>query len=154
MFFLDVNVIAVLLSVILTSNSYFLHPRPSEIRCKFNPQRSSSVRSPSCFRKTTTKKGSNRANLETSSNELKSSCKIAVLVDGDNAESSLVGEYVAEAGRYGKVTVKRIYADWTSPQMKSWKDSLNSYVVRPMQKFAYTQGKSSTDTALIIDAMV
>ena len=79
--------------------------------------------------------------------------KIAILIDGDNAESHLVAEFIAEAGRYGKVTVKRIYADWTSPSMKGWKEQLNSYAVRPMQKFAYTRGKSSTDTALIIDAM-
>eukprot|EP00607_Mallomonas_marina_P003528 CAMPEP_0182437916 /NCGR_PEP_ID=MMETSP1167-20130531/85370_1 /TAXON_ID=2988 /ORGANISM="Mallomonas Sp, Strain CCMP3275" /LENGTH=252 /DNA_ID=CAMNT_0024631007 /DNA_START=1048 /DNA_END=1806 /DNA_ORIENTATION=- len=80
-------------------------------------------------------------------------CKIAVLIDGDNAESGLIPEYVAEAGRFGKVTVKRIYADWTEPQMKSWKSHLNSYAIRPIQKFAYTKAKSSTDTALIIDAM-
>ena len=83
----------------------------------------------------------------------RSTGKIAVLIDGDNAESKLLGEYVAEAGRFGKVTVKRIYADWTQPQMKTWKDQLNDNAVRPIQKFAYTQGKSSTDTALIIDAM-
>ena len=80
-------------------------------------------------------------------------CKLAVLIDGDNAEASLLGEFIAEAGQYGKVTVKRIYADWTSPQMKSWKDPVNRHAIKPMQKFAYTSGKNSTDTALIIDAM-
>lgn len=64
--------------------------------------------------------------------------KIAVLIDGDNAESSLIAEFLAESGRFGRVTVKRIYADWTSSQMKSWKDKLNSHAVRPIQKFAYT----------------
>ena len=79
--------------------------------------------------------------------------KIAVLVDGDNAESSLIEQYLAEAGRFGRVTVKRIYADWTDNNMKSWKEQLNKFAIRPMQKFAYTSGKNSTDTALIIDAM-
>jgi hypothetical protein len=79
--------------------------------------------------------------------------KIAVLVDGDNAEASLIEDVVAEAGRFGRVTVKRIYADWTSPQMKGWKEKLNAHAIRPIQKFAYTKAKNSTDTALIIDAM-
>jgi len=79
--------------------------------------------------------------------------KIAVLIDGDNAESALVEQILGEAGRYGKVTVKRIYADWTDIRMKSWKDKINAYAIRPIQKFAYTTGKNSTDSALIIDAM-
>lgn len=79
--------------------------------------------------------------------------KIAILIDGDNAESGLIEQYVSEAGRFGRVTVKRIYADWTDNRMKSWKDQLNKFAVRPIQKFAYTTSKNSTDTALIIDAM-
>jgi len=142
--------LSLIVALVWTSHSFSLQGRPSETH-KFHPQRKSFVVESACrFRRTTRVQESDRTNT----NELKSAHKIAVLIDGDNAESILVGEYVAEAGRFGKVTVKRIYADWTSPQMKSWKDSLNSYAVRPMQKFAYTQGKSSTDTALIIDAMV
>ncbi len=79
--------------------------------------------------------------------------KIAILIDGDNAESALIEQYISEAGRFGKVTVKRIYADWTDNRMKGWKEQLNKFAVRPMQKFAYTTAKNSTDTALIIDAM-
>ena len=82
-----------------------------------------------------------------------SESKIAVLIDGDNADPALVADVLAEAGRYGKVTVKRIYADWTLPAMRAWKERLNSHAVRPIQKFAYTRAKNSTDTALIIDAM-
>lgn len=82
-----------------------------------------------------------------------SESKIAVLIDGDNADPALVADVLAEAGRYGKVTVKRIYADWTLPSMRAWKEKLNSHAVRPIQKFAYTKAKNSTDTALIIDAM-
>ncbi len=79
--------------------------------------------------------------------------KIAILIDGDNAESKLIEQYISEAGRFGRVTVKRIYADWTDNRMKSWKEQLNKFAVRPIQKFAYTTAKNSTDTALIIDAM-
>lgn len=79
--------------------------------------------------------------------------KIAILIDGDNAESSLVEQFISEAGRFGRVTVKRIYGDWTDSHMKNWKEQLNKYAIRPIQKFAYTKAKNSTDTALIIDAM-
>ena len=79
--------------------------------------------------------------------------KIAVLIDGDNAEAALIDQILNEASKFGRVTVKRIYADFTTHQMNAWKDRLNSYAIRPVQKFAYTKGKNSTDRALIIDAM-
>jgi uncharacterized LabA/DUF88 family protein len=79
--------------------------------------------------------------------------KIAVLIDGDNAEAKLIDLILNEAAKFGRVTIKRIYADFTSQQMNVWKNQLNVYAIRPIQKFAYTQGKNSTDSALIIDAM-
>lgn len=79
--------------------------------------------------------------------------KIAVLIDGDNAEAGLIDEVLNEAAKFGRVTVKRIYADFTTHQMNGWKEQLNNYAIRPVQKFAYTRGKNSTDSALIIDAM-
>jgi uncharacterized LabA/DUF88 family protein len=79
--------------------------------------------------------------------------KIAILIDGDNAESNLIEQFLSEAGRFGRVTVKRIYGDWTDIHMKNWKEQLNKFAVKPIQKFAYTKAKNSTDTALIIDAM-
>lgn len=79
--------------------------------------------------------------------------KIAVLIDGDNAEANLIDQILNEAAKFGKVTIKRIYADFTTQQMNAWKDKLNSHAIRPIQKFAYTKGKNSTDSALIIDAM-
>jgi uncharacterized LabA/DUF88 family protein len=79
--------------------------------------------------------------------------RIAMLIDGENAQSSLIDKMVVETGKYGLVTVRRIYGDWTTPQMKSWKEILNSHAIQPIQQFHYTIGKSSTDSALIIDAM-
>lgn len=79
--------------------------------------------------------------------------KIAVLIDGDNADAGLIEYVLNEAAKFGRVTIKRIYADFTTQQMNGWKDQLNSYAIRPIQKFAYTKGKNSTDSALIIDAM-
>lgn len=79
--------------------------------------------------------------------------KIALLIDGDNAQARLLPQIVMEAARYGKVTVRRIYGDWTTPNMKQWKEVLNFYAFQPIQQFRYTVGKNSTDSAMIIDAM-
>jgi len=79
--------------------------------------------------------------------------KIALLVDGDNAQPKLLSLILEEASKYGKVTVRRVYGDWTTPQMNTWKSLLNEMAFNPIQKFSYTTGKNSTDSALIIDAM-
>lgn len=84
-------------------------------------------------------------------NELK--FNIAVLIDGDNAQAKLIKEIIEEVSKYGKASIRRIYGDWTTPQMNSWKDIINQYSISPIQKFSYTSGKNSTDSALIIDAM-
>ena len=76
-----------------------------------------------------------------------------MLVDGDNAQPSLIENILAEIAKYGTVTTRRIYGDWTEPQMRGWKDSLHSYAIQPIQQFRYTVGKNATDSALIIDAM-
>jgi uncharacterized LabA/DUF88 family protein len=78
---------------------------------------------------------------------------IAVLIDGDNAQPKLLKEILEEVAKYGKATIRRIYGDWTSNQMKGWKDIINLYSFNPIQKFSYTKGKNSTDSSLIIDAM-
>lgn len=79
--------------------------------------------------------------------------KIALLVDGDNAQPKLLRLSLEEASKYGKVTIRRIYGDWTTPKMNGWKNLLNELAFSPIQKFSYTTGKNSTDCALIIDAM-
>src|SRR5215211_4225237 len=79
--------------------------------------------------------------------------KIAILIDGDNAQSSLLPQMLVEAGRHGQVTVRRIYGDWTTSSMNSWKEILNFHAFQPIQQFRYTVGKNVTDSAMIIDAM-
>jgi len=79
--------------------------------------------------------------------------KIALLVDGDNAQAKVLEDILEEASKYGKVTIRRVYGDWTTPQMNHWKSLLNEMAFNPIQKFSYTTGKNSTDSALIIDAM-
>ena len=79
--------------------------------------------------------------------------KIAMLIDGDNAQPSLLPQMLVEGARYGQVTVRRIYGDWTTANMNSWKETLNFHAFQPIQQFRYTIGKNATDSAMIIDAM-
>ena len=78
---------------------------------------------------------------------------LAMLIDGDNAQPSLIEHVMTEAAKYGTVTIRRIYGNWTTQQMSSWKECLHSHAIKPMQQFNYTTGKNATDGALIIDAM-
>ena len=84
---------------------------------------------------------------------MENSDKLAVLIDADNAQPSIVDGLLAEIANYGTSNVKRIYGDWTGPGLKGWKDVLLDHSIQPMQQFAYTKGKNSTDSAMIIDAM-
>lgn len=79
--------------------------------------------------------------------------RIAILIDGDNAQPSLIGNMLAEASKYGLVIIRRIYGDWTTANMNGWKDTLQTYAIQPIQQFRYTIGKNATDSAMIIDAM-
>jgi hypothetical protein len=79
--------------------------------------------------------------------------KIALLIDGDNAQPTLVDKILAEAGKYGLVTIRRIYGDWTTVNMSGWKNALHDSAIQAIQQFRYTVGKNSTDSAMIIDAM-
>ena len=79
--------------------------------------------------------------------------KLAVLIDADNTSPSIMDGLIAEIANYGVTSVKRIYGDWTSPNLLSWKDKLLEHAITPIQQYAYTTGKNSTDSAMIIDAM-
>jgi uncharacterized LabA/DUF88 family protein len=79
--------------------------------------------------------------------------KLAVLIDADNAQPSIVDSLLAEIANFGIASVKRIYGDWTAPGLKGWKEVLLQHSIQPMQQFAYTKGKNATDSAMIIDAM-
>jgi Protein of unknown function DUF88. len=82
-----------------------------------------------------------------------SSRRIAMLIDGDNAQPSLIEKILAETSKYGLVTIRRIYGDWTAANMNGWKDTLQTHAIQPIQQFRYTIGKNATDSAMIIDAM-
>lgn len=78
---------------------------------------------------------------------------LALLIDGDNASPKIVTGLLAEIANYGVASVKRIYGDWTGPNLKGWKECLLEHSIQPVQQFAYTTGKNATDGAMIIDAM-
>ena len=79
--------------------------------------------------------------------------RLAVLIDADNASRTAMKDVMAEVAVYGTPTIKRIYGDWTSPNMSTWKSILLECALTPIQQYGYTTGKNSTDSAMIIDAM-
>jgi len=79
--------------------------------------------------------------------------KLVVLIDADNAQPSIIEQLLSEVAKYGTANVKRIYGDWTDPQLRGWKEMLLEHSIQPIQQFGYTKGKNATDSAMIIDAM-
>lgn len=85
--------------------------------------------------------------------DLETAKKIAVLIDAENAQYSVMGAVLAELSKHGHIIVKKAYGDWSSNHLKNWKIPLNELAITPVQQFSYTQGKNSSDAAMIIDAM-
>jgi hypothetical protein len=79
--------------------------------------------------------------------------RLALLIDADNASPAIINGLLAEISKFGVLTVKRIYGDWTTPNLGGWKNILLDHSIVPIQQFRYTVGKNATDTAMIIDAM-
>lgn len=79
--------------------------------------------------------------------------RLAVLIDADNAQASLVEHVLAEVATFGTAHVRRAYGDWTSTHLRTWKEQLLAYSIQPIQQFAHVAGKNATDAAMVIDAM-
>ena len=79
--------------------------------------------------------------------------RLAMLIDGDNAEAKLLDKVLEEASKHGTVTIRRIYGDWTGRSMSQWRDAANRYAFQTPHQLNYTTGKNATDTFMIIDAM-
>src|SRR5258706_4107281 len=79
--------------------------------------------------------------------------RIAVLIDADNVPSANIKAMLEEIAKYGTPTFKRIYGDWTTPNLAGWKKVLLENAITPIQQYGYTTGKNATDSAMIIDAM-
>lgn len=78
---------------------------------------------------------------------------IALLIDAENVSPKYIKVILSEVSMYGTPAYKRIYGDWTTNEMSSWKKVLSEHNIQPIQQFRYTQGKNASDSALIIDAM-
>jgi uncharacterized LabA/DUF88 family protein len=102
-----------------------------------------------CYGATAPKTTSRNHELQTD----KKAGRLAVLIDADNAQPTIVEGLLAEIAKYGTASAKRIYGDWTLPSLNGWKKVLLDHSIQPMQQFGYTKGKNSTDSAMIIDAM-
>ncbi|MDR0910144.1 MAG: NYN domain-containing protein [Spirochaetaceae bacterium] len=85
--------------------------------------------------------------------ETNGQAKLAVLIDADNTQAAMIEGLLNEVAKYGVASIKRIYGDWTKPNLGSWKRTLLDSGIQPIQQFAYTSGKNATDAAMIIDAM-
>ncbi|VGO14401.1 hypothetical protein PDESU_02962 [Pontiella desulfatans] len=79
--------------------------------------------------------------------------KIAVLIDAENASHKMLGPVLNELSKHGHIIVKKAYGDWSSKHLVNWKTPLNELAINPVQQFSYTQGKNSSDAAMIIDTM-
>ena len=79
--------------------------------------------------------------------------RLAMLIDGENAEAALLGQMLEEASKHGTVKIRRIYGDWTRPQMSQWRGPANTYAFHTPHQIAFTPGKNATDSFLIIGAM-
>ena len=79
--------------------------------------------------------------------------RIAMLIDGDNAEAKLLARCLDEASKHGTVTIRRIYGDWTNPAMSRWREAANMHAFQTPHQLGFTTGKNATDTFLIIEAM-
>jgi len=85
--------------------------------------------------------------------DLDSAQKIAVLIDAENTSNKVLGAVLTELSKHGHIVVKKAYGDWSSQHLTNWKQPLNDLAITPVQQFSYTQGKNSSDAAMIIDAM-
>ncbi|MGH1437734.1 MAG: NYN domain-containing protein [Lewinella sp.] len=86
-------------------------------------------------------------------NQDKPDLNLAVLIDADNVPYKMVKEMMEELAKFGTLTIKRIYGDWTKPHVRGWKQVLLEHAITPIQQYSYTTGKNATDSAMIIDAM-
>ncbi|MDD3106428.1 MAG: NYN domain-containing protein [Bacilli bacterium] len=78
---------------------------------------------------------------------------IALLIDAENISSNYIENIIDEANKYGKLNYRRVYGDWTTPQLNPWKHRISEFGLTPVQQYAYTSGKNASDFTLIIDAM-
>lgn len=78
---------------------------------------------------------------------------IALLIDGDNATSTLIPQIFKVISAYGKPIIKKIYGDWSQETLKRWEPVAREHEIDLAPHFNVSSGKNATDIALVIDAM-
>ncbi len=78
---------------------------------------------------------------------------IALLIDAENISPNYIETIIDEANKYGKINYRRVYGDWTTQQLNTWKQRISEFGLTPVQQYSYTSGKNASDFTLIIDAM-
>lgn len=78
---------------------------------------------------------------------------LAVLIDADNIPSKHAAAILEEIKLYGEPALRRVYGDWSSDGLKSWREQVRELGMVAHQETANTTGKNASDIGLVIDAM-
>ncbi len=84
----------------------------------------------------------------------KANKKVAVLIDAENVNSSNARQIFDTMSSYGEVIIKQIFADWSKPQVRGWREEIANYAMVSYHQFVYVSGKNTSDLALVIQAMI
>ena len=79
--------------------------------------------------------------------------KFALLIDADNDTPDIIAPIIEEITREARLSVRRVYGDFTSPNLAKWREALANHGIQPVQQYRNSVGKNASDSALIIDAM-
>ena len=78
---------------------------------------------------------------------------IALLIDADNISAKYITAILSELSKYGKITIRRMYGDWSQDRLHSWYTTAARHSLTPVMQPNNTPGKNASDIGLIIDAM-
>ena len=78
---------------------------------------------------------------------------IALLIDSDNVSPRYISGILSELSKYGKITIRRMYGDWSQERLHSWMKCSSRFSLTPVMQPNNTPGKNASDIGLIIDAM-
>jgi len=78
---------------------------------------------------------------------------IALLIDSDNIGAKHIENILGELTKYGRVTIRRMYGDWTQERLKPWLEKSSQFSLTPIMQSNDTSRKNASDIGLVIDAM-
>ncbi|HOF64971.1 MAG TPA: NYN domain-containing protein [Bacilli bacterium] len=78
---------------------------------------------------------------------------LALLIDAENISPDYISIIYDEANKYGTLSYKRIYGDWSSTALNKWRNQCIKYNLDQRQQYSVVSGKSTSDFSLVIEAM-